>query len=356
MRLTRLIVRDVRSVEAVDWRPVAGVNVLVGPNGGGKTSMLEAIHLAVAGRSFRTRDTAQVIRRGASGLRVGAWFELDDGRRAHIRMERDAAGTRLRRDGEVVRSASQLARAFPVLVLSQDGVRRFRTERAERRGVMDWGVFHVKPEFHAVWSRYHAALAQRNAALRRGQPVEPWLGPLAEAGGAMSAYREGYLSRLQEHVTAVESEFGFSGPLKIELQRGWREGVELDAYWRQSESRDRRLGYTGGGPHRANLSLGYGNGIGLEQCSSGQVKIAYLTFRLAQLRELLAARPDVEPMVFFDDLTAELDGDHLAGILGGLVRQPLQRFVTSPVLTADLNEHADAVFHVKHGAITTATN
>lgn len=64
MRLSRLIVRDVRNLEEIDWRPAPGLNVLVGPNGGGKTSLLEAIHLAAVGRSFRTRDTTQIVRRG----------------------------------------------------------------------------------------------------------------------------------------------------------------------------------------------------------------------------------------------------------------------------------------------------
>ena len=335
---------------------MAGLNVLVGPNGGGKTSILESIHLASVGRSFRTRDTAQVVRRGATGLKVGAWFESPHGSPVHVRVERDAAGMRLQRNGQMVRSAAELARDVPVLVLSQDSVRRFRTERAELRGVLDWGVFHVKPEFHVLWARYQGALAQRNAALRRAQPLAPWLPPLAEAGEALSAARVAYIGSLQEHVAAVQREFGLGTSLRIDFQRGWRDGVELKNYWSDTEARDRRLGYTAAGPHRANVALSYEGGVGLEQFSSGQVKIAYLALRLAQLRELLVSRPESEPIVFFDDLIAELDGDHLAAILASFVRQPLQRFVTSPILTADLNEYADAVFHVKHGAITTATN
>lgn len=356
MRLTRLIVRDVRNIEALEWRPVAGLNVLVGPNGGGKTSILEAIHLAAVGRSFRTRDTGQVLRRGASGLSVGAWFEQRDGVALHVRMERDGAGMRLQRDGQPVRSAAELARQLPVLALSQDGVRRFRTERAERRGLLDWGLFHVKQEFHSLWSRYHAALAQRNAALRRNHPVEPWLQPLCEAGEALSAARSEYVERLQERIAAVEREFGFRMSLRVVLQRGWRDGAGLRKYWTDNESRDRTLGYTVGGPHRANVSVSCEGGVGLEQFSAGQLKVAYLVLRLAQLRDFLEERRDVEPIVFFDDLAAELDSEHLAAMLGGLGRQSLQRIVTSPVLSANLNDYADAVFHVKHGALCAATN
>ncbi len=318
--------------------------------------MLEAVHLAAVGRSFRTRDTGQVQRRGASGLSVGAWFEQRDGLALHVRLERDGDGMRLQRNGQPVRSAAELARRLPVLALSQDGVRRFRTERAERRGLIDWGLFHVKHEFHALWSRYHVALAQRNAALRSTQPLEPWLQPLCEAGEALSAARVQYVERLQARIAEVEAELGLRMSLDVVLQRGWREGSELRKHWTDSESRDRTLGYTASGPHRANVLVSCEGGLGLEQFSAGQVKIAYLVLRLAQLRDFLEERQDAEPIVFFDDLAAELDGDHLAAMLGGLGRQSLQRFVTSPVLTANLSDYADAVFHVKHGALCAATN
>ncbi|GAB4350612.1 MAG: DNA replication/repair protein RecF [Immundisolibacter sp.] len=328
----------------------------MGPNGGGKTSILEAIHLASVGRSFSTRDTGQLVRRGAAGFNVGAWFESSRAGPVHVRVERDAAGMRLKRNGKAVRSAAELAREVPILVLSQDGVRRFRTERSERRSVLDWGLFHVKPEFHALWTRYRSALAQRNAALRRAQPVAPWLSPAAESGEALTAAREAYIGSLREHLAAVQREFGLDAALRIDFQRGWREGVDLKSYWNDTEVRDRRLGYTAAGPHRANVVVSDQDGMGLEQFSAGQAKVAYLMVRLAQLRDLLASPPGVEPIVFFDDLIAELDADHVAAILSGFVRQPLQRFVTSPSLTADLDDHADAVFHVKHGTITTATN
>lgn len=354
MRLTRLIVRDVRNLEAIDWRPCKGLNVLVGPNGGGKTSLLEAIHLAAVGRSFRTRDTAQIIRRGLGGLSVSAWFERADGYSRHVRMDRDAAGTRISLDARALKTTSELARSLPVLALSQDGVWRFKLSRSERRSLLDWGLFHVEPGFHAVWARYRAALAQRNAALRHRQPVAPWLDLIATSGESITASREAYVQRLQLGVTRVCRCLRLDLGVTLELQRGWREGVALVDYWLEAEHRDRSLGYTAGGPHRANLLIRTGERLGLEHLSAGQIKLLYLVLRLAQLEDMLQAEPGSEPIIFFDDLAAELDIHHLSAVLDALAAHQLQRFVTSPVLHAELVADGGAVFHVERGALVQA--
>jgi DNA replication and repair protein RecF len=356
MRLTRLIVRNVRNLEAIDWRPAEGLNILVGPNGSGKTSLLEAIHLAALGRSFRTRDSGQVIRRGCSELAVGAWFTHTDGRTQHVRMQRDIGGTRILSDDRELRAASELARALPVLALSQDGVARFRNSRGERRALLDWGLFHVEQGFHAQWSRFNTALQQRNAALRRGQPTVPWLRPLAEAGEAITASRVAYLGRLRAKVREFSLRLGLDFVVSISLQPGWREGLELDALWRASEDRDRGLGYTSAGPHRADLVMRVDHKLGLENLSSGQVKLLYVVLRLAQLDDLLSVAPANEPIVFFDDLAAELDGLHLDAVLRVFSDRRLQRFVTSPSGTRELTADCATVFHVEHGALTMPAN
>ena len=354
MRLTRLIVRDVRNLEAIDWRPAEGLNILVGPNGSGKTSLLEAIHLAVVGRSFRTRDTSQTIRRGCSELAIGAWFAHADGRAQHIRLHRDGVATRIFSDDRELRAASELARSLPVLALSQDGVARFRSGRGERRAVLDWGLFHVEQGFHTQWSRFHTALQQRNAALRRGQPAEPWLGLLTEAGETITASRTAYLAQLQARVSDLSSRLRLDFAVSITLHKGWREGQDLAALWRASEDRDRSLGYTSAGPHRADLVLRVDQKLGLENLSSGQVKLLYLVLRLAQLDHLLSVVPASEPIIFFDDLAAELDSRHLDAVLRVFGDHQLQRFVTSPSGTRELVTPNATVFHVEHGVVSAA--
>jgi DNA replication and repair protein RecF len=352
MRVARLIVRDVRNLEAIDWHPVDGLNLLLGPNGGGKTSLLEAIHLAAVGRSFRTRDTDQVIRQGCKGLSVGAWFKCDDGRLRQVRLQRESGASRMYLDQQPLRSASELARNIPVLALSQDGLLRFRSSRVERRAVLDWGLFHVEPAFHSAWSRYRQALAQRNAALRARQNDAPWLGLMAESGEALSVARVDYVERLQLWVDDLVQRLGLGFTITVALQPGWREGASLTQYWADSRDRDRAIGYTMGGPHRANFVARVDRKLSFDHLSAGQLKLVYLVLRLAQLEHLLACSPQAGAIVFFDDLAAELDERHLQAVLSLLSDSRLQRFVTSPTHPGGLGVSGGAVFHVEHGTVT----
>lgn len=352
MRVARLIVRDVRNFEAIDWQPVDGLNVLVGPNGGGKTSLLEAIHMAAVGRSFRSRDIDSVIRQGCRELSVGAWFKRGDGQLRHVRLQRGSGCSRLYLDQQPLRSASELARIVPVLALSQEGLARFKSSRSERRAVLDWGLFHVEPSFHSAWSRYRLALAQRNAALRSRQPDAPWLDLMAETGQALTVARVDYVGRLQLRLDDIVQRLGLDFSVTIALHPGWREGASLSQYWVDSRDRDQAVGYTMGGPHRANLVAQVNKRLGFDHLSAGQAKLVYLAVRLAQLEHFLGCWPQAEAVVFFDDLAAELDNRHLQAVLRLLSDDRLQRFVTSPNRSDTLDVSNGAVFHVEHGTVT----
>jgi recombinational DNA repair ATPase RecF len=94
--------------------------------------------------------------------------------------------------------------------------------------------------------------------------------------------------------------------------------------------------------------------LGLENLSSGQVKLLYLVLRLAQLDHLLSVVPASEPIIFFDDLAAELDDRHLNAVLRVFGDHQLQRFVTSPSGTRELVAPHATVFHVEHGSLKAA--
>jgi len=153
-------------------------------------------------------------------------------------------------------------------------------------------------------------------------------------------------------VDDLASHFGLDFRFVLSMQKGWREAASLTEYWSESEDRDRGLGYTNGGPHRANLLVKVDHHLGLDNLSSGQVKLAYLVTRLAQLDALLEAKAEADPIIFFDDLAAELDGRHVTAVMRLLADHQLQRFVTAPSGGDILPAQDAAVFHVEHGAVT----
>ena len=167
MRLGQIEVRNLRVLSALDCAPGEGLNVFVGANGSGKTSILEAIHLLGSGRSFRTHRLVELISRGQSWLRVRADIRGESGAVESVGVEKGSDGLRIRVGGEAIRSASELARRLPLVVITPDSQRLLTDGAGLRRQLMDWALFHVEPTYLAVLQRYRRALRQRNAPRRR---------------------------------------------------------------------------------------------------------------------------------------------------------------------------------------------
>ena len=164
MRLASIQVRDVRSILAADLDPGPIMNLLIGPNGSGKTSLLEAIHFLSLGRSFRTRRARAVIRRGSETLTVFGRVQDEEGsENCAIGIEKGVNHTRFRVDGEEVRSVSRLARRLPVMVISPEGLKALLEGSEHRRRILDWTLFHVEQGYLQVLQRYDHVLRQRNA-------------------------------------------------------------------------------------------------------------------------------------------------------------------------------------------------
>src|SRR5690606_29251645 len=165
-----------------------------GPNGSGKTSILEAAFLVGRGRSFRTRHTETLIRRGQPALQLFARTGNPE-HRIGFEYRRDEAYV-ARLDGNDGPGLAELPSAFFVEVIDPQVHRLVDGAPGERRSWLDWGVFHVEQGFLENWFRFRRALRQRNAALRAGQGAAIWDGELAIAGEQVAAARQAWFERI----------------------------------------------------------------------------------------------------------------------------------------------------------------
>ncbi|MFQ5755925.1 MAG: AAA family ATPase [Acidiferrobacterales bacterium] len=165
MPLTLLEADNLRIVEHATLEPGPHLNVIAGPNGSGKTTLLEAIHLLALGRTFRSGRMAQLVRTSADALTVrGCWHTLS-GEAVTIGIERTTTARRIHINGQTALTIGALARVMPLQVTGPESCYLFTHSARYRRGMIDWGLFHVEPQFYPLWSRYQRALRQRNAVL-----------------------------------------------------------------------------------------------------------------------------------------------------------------------------------------------
>jgi DNA replication and repair protein RecF len=329
MALHRLQVTDLRCLQSVELELDARFTLISGPNASGKTSLLEAIYVLGRGRSFRTRRLEHLIRRGAE--RFVVFGEVAIGQRhVPLGIEGSAEGMRARIGGATAGSLAELALLLPVQIIDPEVHKLIEEGPSARRRYLDWGVFHVEPNFIGNWQRYSQVLRQRNAALKAQQAktvTSVWDAELLRYGQQITDARMRYVARLDAHVRDLARRL-----LDLELTLGYRSGWSRDLDFAealaQSWPADQERGSTQVGPHRAELLIQLDGIAAKDHVSRGQQKLLAAALLIAQL-QLFPADSEPRPTLLLDDPAAELDQVHLAELLAQVSRQLDQLVVTT---------------------------
>ncbi len=348
--LERLTARDYRNFGELRLElPEAGA-IIIGPNGSGKTNLLEAIYYLEIFRSFRGARDSELVRFGEDVFRIEGTVRSGEtteelaaayqktGRRKKVEVD----------GGEADRIADALG-ALGAVVFSLEDADLVCGSPGRRRRFLDILLSLVAPGYLASLQRYRAVLAQRNEALRQGDRdmVDVWTEGLIEPGARVMAERETWIGLVAGAFADYHRDIagGWSGTLSYEPALGGRQdpatpdhpgsiaesttayGVDA-AYWSErlrmamteNAERDTRRGSTQAGPQRDDLVIRavveesgeerdlrtYGSG--------GQQRSAAVALRLVEadtLREKLGR----DPIYLLDDVFAELDRDRAARVV-----------------------------------------
>jgi DNA replication and repair protein RecF len=291
----------------------------VGPNGVGKTNLLEALHVGVQGFSPRTRAEPRLVRFGDEAARVQLVGSEGD---APVETEVTIVpgeGKQLRLNGAAVGSADELRTRLSALAFVPDRLAIVKGGPAVRRAYVDRMLGRVAPSQAALPAEYGRALAQRNEALRRvrsglstREAVEPWTERVAVLGTALDVARSELVAALAPGFAAHAGTLGLeAGTLGYDEQPLSAEDLEAGL------ERDLTRGTTGLGPHLRDIEIRAGGreirGFG----SQGEQRTAVLALLLAEAG-VLADRRGSPPLLLLDDVLSELDAQRRRALLDGL--------------------------------------
>jgi DNA replication and repair protein RecF len=373
MRLERLEVVDFRNHDRASVELPAGVSALVGPNGVGKTNLLEAVgYLATLG-SHRVGQDAALIRAGSSSAVIRATVQRA-GRRLLVDLEfRPGSGVRGRVNGAAVPRARDLLGVVRATVFAPEDLGLVRGDPEERRRFLDTLATQRLPRYHGSRQDYDRVLRQRNTLLRSAggrlpasalATLEVWDEKLASAGAEIWSERLRLVAALTPRVELayqslagrddmvevayVSSVAGTAGldPDPAKLAQALRERLVAD------RAREVERGITLSGPHRDDLALALRGLPARTHASHGEAWSLALALRLGSHR--LLAEEGEEPVLLMDDVFAELDRQRRDRVAEAALAAE-QTIVTAAIpeeLPGELNA---AVFHVEPGSVQLRT-
>ncbi|MBE3556528.1 MAG: DNA replication/repair protein RecF [Firmicutes bacterium] len=359
MRLTRVVLRDFRNWNSLQWQPPPGPLWLVGENGQGKSNLLEAIALPAQLRSIRGATDREMIRFGASQAEIFLAFE-EKGEHHEVGLRLQPGGRQMHKDGRPQHKASALVGFLRVVPFQPEDIALVAGPPALRRRWLDVLLSELSQPYLQQRSAYEHALRQRNALLRQGsyKTLAGWDEALSDAGAAVTIARlsvvvqlTGLLQQLYQMLSGEKSQ------ILVRYRSSWLSPStvpppfleargELQEGLRQTAALERQREVTLVGPQRDDVALLVDGHEGRRHASRGQQRLLALCLRLAEAK-LLAERYQDPPILLLDDLYSELDE-----VRQRRVSAFIQRFEQALMTTT---QHAVAekgtVFFVKSGTL-----
>jgi DNA replication and repair protein RecF len=368
VRVERLEVIDFRNHPALVVELPPGVSVLAGPNGVGKTNILEAIgYLATLG-SHRAGQDSSLVRAGAEAALVRA-AAIREGRRVEIDLEiRPGSGVRGRVNGATVPRARDLLGVVRATVFAPEDLGLVRGDPEERRRFLDALATQRLPRYLGCRQDYERVLRQRNTLLRSAAgrlpasgfaTLEVWDEKLATTGAELWAERLRLVAALRplterayqrlatrddqvdvaylSSVAAVEE----PDPDPGKLAQAMRERLLAD------RTRELERGLTLSGPHRDDLALALRRLPARTHASHGEAWSLALALRLGA--HWLLTEQGEEPVLLLDDVFAELDRGRRERVAE--VARSAEQAVVTATLAEELPGLETAVFHVEPGSV-----
>ncbi|OOF87609.1 DNA replication/repair protein RecF [Rodentibacter ratti] len=356
MAISRLLIEKFRNLNAVDLELDRGFNFLIGNNGSGKTSLLEAIFYLGHGRSFKSAVTNRIISYDEPHFTLFGNIQENQHQWSIGLQKLRQGNTIVKINGEDGNKISDLAHLLPMQLITPEGLTLLNGGPSYRRAFLDWGLFHHHAHFHSAWRNLNRLLKQRNAALAQHQPyaaIKIWDIELSKLAHDVSNWRAEYAETLRTDIEKTCQLFLPELEISVTFQQGWDKNTEYGDLLEQNFERDKALGYTFSGPQKADFRF-KANGLPVEDVlSRGQLKLLMCALRLAQGEHLMKEKQR-HCIFLVDDFASELDPFKRELLAERLQQSGSQVFVTA-ITQKQLKEmktETGRLFEVKDGVIS----
>lgn len=330
MRIRELTLRPFRNFAAIHLGFAADHVLIFGPNGRGKSNILEAISYLSIGKSVRGAKDQHVVPHGEDFFDIRAL--CSDGR--HDQQVRvfysKKEGKKAFVDATPLPRVSELLGTFRTVHFSPEDVSLVLRFPAQRRRLLDILIAQSSAAYLRYMQRYYRVLAQRNHLLRTakksrhglvdGQVMEAWDVQLVDLGAQLRLYRLEALNKLRAPFLRYYGHFALADEEAAIVYQGAKEQdlEALRAELREALSRRReqetQIGYTLCGPHRDDLKFILNGEPAELYASEGQLRTILISWKLAEAR-YMEEQTGQQPVLLLDDAFSELDSGRIGELL-----------------------------------------
>lgn len=314
-----------------------GLTVITGPNGIGKTNILEGIYIQARGTSFRGSD-GEIVTHDAEWYKITTHYS--GGRTRIVRYESARTlGKKTFEIGGLKKQRLAANQKMPVVLFEPDDLRLIHGSPSRRREFLDRICGALDPHYTTLLHRYERALLQRNNLLKTGiasdDELFAWEVGLAQTGAAIIKARGDLVWQINERLSDTYCSIAHA-PGSVDIRYGFHETSssleqQLLSLLHVSRYNDRTRGFTSVGPHRHDFAIHLNEASADESASRGETRSIILALKFIELT-LLWERYEEPPLLLLDDVFSELDATRRTALL------ELAHTVQTIITTTDVRE------------------
>jgi DNA replication and repair protein RecF len=334
----KIRVQHIRTHEDYTLDVSPGVSVITGPNGSGKTSLIEALYIALQGASFKGGD-ADVLQQDTPWYRIDVAFDDEAARVVKFDPSRQTGRKQFEIDGKTSYRLSPRHK-YPVVLFEPDDLRLLNGSPTRRRQFIDRFISQLDPEYALSLRRYERALKQRNTLLKRPYVSDgdlfAWNVSLSEYGAYIITQRLAFVDTLNKRLNETYETIAHTGDVvTMRYSESSADNIQqkLLANLHAHVEKDKIIGFTSTGPHRHDVLFDFNHSPALSVASRGEVRSVVLALKFLEV-DIIESITGKAPIILLDDVFSELDKDRQSHLIESTTRN--QIIITSATGSHDI--------------------
>ncbi len=336
MNITKIELINFRNYKKKIFDKFSNLNIIIGKNGVGKTSIIEAIYLGSLAKSFKTNSDDVIVNNDADSYKIKIYY-FDYGPKNNLEIIYDKLGKKTKINSKLQRRLSNFISQYRIIMLSPDELKLIKSSPNTRRNYLNIQISQLHKEYIQYLNNYNILIKNKNDYLKKlminsnldTRYLDIVDEKIVEEGLKIYSYRNDYINKINNYINEIFKNYEKNSSVYIKYVSDYdvNDKEKLIKELRKIRKKEINIGMTSFGVHRDDYEFIHNGNNSKEYSSQGQQKLLVLSMKLSEV-EIFIKDYDIKPIMLLDDLFSELDEKNRNNIFKS-INKDIQVFITT---------------------------